>query len=466
MNEQRHGASFRDPSGFIFVSDGQVHRQVNTRYSSEYEQLMGSGLYEALSTKRWLIPHEEVDAPGPTSPEAFRTLRPEPLDFVSYPYEWSFSQLQDAALLTLRIQRRALEFDMTLRDASAYNVQFQRGRPIFIDTLSFGHYTEGEPWVGYRQFCQHFLAPLALMSRRDIRLEQLLIPHLDGIPLDLAVSLLPWRSWLNLGLLMHLRLHARYQRRYESAGAVSDEAPTPAPSAPRVSRAAHLNLIRALENTVSRLTWKPEGTEWADYYEGDSYDEASLEAKKTLVAHSLAALAPERVWDLGANTGVYSRLAVAAGAQVCSFDIDPACVERNYRAVRKEKERSLLPLRLDLTNPSPAIGWAHRERASLAQRSNADTVLALALIHHLAISNNVPLPDIARFLAELAPSLVIEFVPKEDAKVQTLLASREDIFPDYTQPGFEAAFAGVWQVEEASAIPGSSRTLYRMRRRG
>jgi hypothetical protein len=460
MDEQRHSASFRDPSGFIFEHEGVLYRQVEERYRSEYEHLMGSGLYEALSGKRWLIPHAEVAPPGGGA-GGFRTLLPEPLDFVSYPYEWSFSQLRDAALLTLRIQRRALEFNMTLRDASAYNVQFQAGRPIFIDTLSFGHYQEGEPWVGYRQFCQHFLAPLALMSRRDIRLQQLLRSHLDGVPLDLAASLLPGRTWFNLGLLMHLRIHARYQQRYESTGS-NTEAP---PRAARVSRTALLNLVRGLENTISRLRWTPEGTEWADYYDGDSYEEPALAQKKQCVSRFLAAITPETVWDLGANTGVFSRIAAEAGARVCSFDIDPACVERNYRAVREERNRSLLPLLLDLTNPSPAIGWANRERGALADRANADAVLALALIHHLAISNNVPLAHVATFLGELGEHLIIEFVPKEDPKVRTLLATREDIFPDYTREGFERAFTERWHIVETLDIEGSTRTLYRMQRR-
>ena len=182
------------------------------------------------------------------------------------------------------------------------------------------------------------------------------------------------------------------------------------------------------------------------------------------MARFLETLAPKRVWDRGANTGVYSRIALAAGAKVCSFDVDPACVERNYRAAREERNGSLLPLRLDLENPSPAIGWANRERASIGERSDGDTILALALIHNIAISNTVPLQTIAGFLAELGRNLIIEFVPKEDAKVRTLLATREDIFPQYTRAGFENAFSGIWTIDETIDIEGSDRTLYRMHR--
>jgi ribosomal protein L11 methylase PrmA len=422
---------------------------------------MGSGLYEKLVKRRQLLPHEELEDPTVSAPDHYRTLLPEQLEFVSYPYEWSFSQLKDAALLTLRIQREALACDMTLRDASAYNVQFQRGRPIFIDTLSFGHYEEGEPWVGYRQFCQHFLAPLALMSRRDVRLLELLRSNIDGIPLDLAASLLPVRTWLNLGLWMHIRVHAKYQRRYQGEGAEAQNAPSPR----KLSKAALTNLIRALEGTVQKLDWHPAGTEWAEYYCGDSYESGSLDFKKSLVAKFLSAISPEKVWDLGANTGVYSRIASEQGAHVVSFDVDPACVERNYREVREKKEERVLPLLLDLVNPSPGIGWANRERAAISERKGADAILALALIHHIAISNNVPLRHISDFLATLTANLVIEFVPKSDAKVRVLLATREDVFPDYTREGFETAFAERWQIGEAVEIEGSERILYRLRRR-
>ena len=459
MSDEALGASFRDPCGFMFLRDGVFHRQVNTVGAADYDLLMSSGLYERLATRGLLISHEEVAAPVAEPHTHYKTLRPTQLDFVSHPYEWCFSQLKDAALATLEIQREALGVGLTLKDASAYNIQFERGRPVMIDTLSFAKHEDGSPWVGYRQFCQHFLATLALMSRRDVRLLALLRSHLDGVPLDLATSLLPASCWLRLGLLANIRLHARSQRRHEGAGASAPAA------VPRVSTTALVNLVRGLEQTVRGLDWSPEGSEWVDYTEGDSYERDSLEFKQALVRRFVTELAPERVWDLGANTGVYSRIASEAGASVVSFDIDPACVERNYREVRKQKEERILPLLLDLANPSPAIGWANEERASLEGRKGPDLLLALALIHHIAISNNVPLARISQFLARLAPALLIEFVPKSDAKVKTLLATRADIFPDYTREGFESAFAGEWETLESEPIQGSDRILYRMRRR-
>jgi hypothetical protein len=465
MSDRAIGASFRDPSGFIYERDGQIYREVNRSYAADYDQLMSSGLYEVLTSKHLLVSHEEVEPVGAADADHYKTLRPEQVPFISYPYEWCFSELRDAALLTLRLQKLALAHDMTLKDASAYNIQFLNGRPVMIDTLSFARYEEGMAWVGYRQFCQHFLAPLVLMSRRDVRLLDLLRLHLDGVPLDLAVSMLPMKTWLSRGLFMHLRVHARYQRNYEGKGDPAAESSKGSGSNAQVlSRAALGNLVEDLRGVVRNLDWKPAGTEWAEYYCGDSYEEDSLAHKQELVRANLERLQPGVVWDLGANTGVYSRIAAEVGAQVLSFDVDPACVERNYRNVRKEKLQTLLPLRLDLVNPSPSQGWAHEERSSLAARANADCVLALALIHHIAISNNVPLDKIAQYFARLAKNLVIEFVPKSDAKVKTLLATREDVFPRYTREGFEAAFGVYYKTLEAVPIRGSERVLYLLER--
>jgi ribosomal protein L11 methylase PrmA len=463
------GASFRDPSGFVFRHDGRFLRQVNLSYADDYEALTGSGLYEKLVEGRLLVRHHEIDGPvSDAAPELhYRTLEPERIGFVSYPYEWCFSQLKDAARLTLRIARAALADGMVLKDASAYNVQFVAGRPVFIDTLSFERYRDGEPWQAYRQFCQHFLAPLALMSYRDVRLSQLLRVHLDGIPLDLATQLLPTRAWLRGGLLMHLRLHASFQVRHAGSGEQA---------ARSLSRQAFDNLLGSLERAIDKLAWEPIGTEWADYTEGDSYEAAALSHKQQLVARHLASLEPKSVWDLGANTGVYSRIATEAGAEVVSFDVDPACVERNYLTVRNDltvrsvrndrgSERCVLPLLLDVANPSPGIGWANREREPIAPRGRPDAILALALEHHIAISNNVPFERIADWLADLGGALIVEFVPKSDPKVQTLLATRRDVFPNYDRGHFEAAFETRYVIEARDEIEGSARTLYRMQPR-
>jgi hypothetical protein len=448
-------ASFRDPSGFLFQQDGVIYRQVNLVYKDDYDLLMSSGLYQALVDDNLLIPHEEVSIEPPVPELVYKIIKPEPIPFISYPYEWCFSQLRDAALTTLKIQRKALEFGMILRDSSAYNIQFKNGRPVFIDTLSFGKYHEGQPWVAYRQFCQHFLAPLALMSYKDIRLSQLLQVYIDGLPLDLTSCLLPWRTHLRFSLLSHIHLHARSQKRFADKPINVRQY--------RLSRYAFLGILNNLESTVKKLKWQPKGTEWADYYQDINYSPQAFEHKKTIVAGFLDKVRPTTVWDLGANVGIFSHLASDRGIPTISFDVDPAAVEKNYLDCLARDDTSILPLVIDLTNPSPGIGWENKERMSLKERGPADAVLALALVHHLAISNNVPLSRIARFFSDICHWLIIEFVPKSDSQVQRLLATREDIFPNYTRQAFEQEFSRYFTIDDSADIPESQRTLYLMR---
>jgi ribosomal protein L11 methylase PrmA len=452
---QALASSFRDPSGFVFSRAGVLYRQVNRVFQDEFEAVTSSGLYDDLARQRLLIPHQTVGLELAATAEAAVVLQPEPVEFISYPYEWSFGQLRDAALLTLDIQERALVRGMTLRDASAYNVQFHAGRPVFIDTLSFEPRKEGAPWQAYRQFCEHFLVPLALMSRVDIQLGSLLRTGLDGIPLELGQRLLGGRSWRSLGLLFHVRLHAMAQRRYRDR--------PPGPSAQRaVSAQTVLGLVRSLRSVVEGLTWNPGGTEWSDYTSDNNYTDEAARSKRELVTGMLRDRGARTVWDLGANTGEYSRAVRALGPRVVAFDLDPAAVERNYRRVRAEGEAGILPLRMDLTNPSPALGWAHRERMSLEERGPADALLALALVHHLAIGHNLPLERVAGFFARLGRTLVIEFVPKSDSQVQRMLRSRADIFPCYTREGFEAAFGSSFRIDAVQPVAGSERLLYLM----
>lgn len=428
-------------------------------YSRHYDLLLSSGLYEELVAAKALIPHREVDA-APYGSAAHRIIQPDVVPFISYPYEWSHSQLKDAALLTLEVQQRALDRGMVLKDASAFNVQFMHGRPVLIDTLSFQCYVPGTPWIAYRQFCQHFLVPLVLMSYVDVRLSRLLQTHLDGIPLDLGARLLPARTLLKPGPLLHIHLHARSLARHANDPLNAREV------APRMSIRALRGLIDSLQSMIRGLRWNPEGTEWADYDSTHAYTAEAEDAKAALLGDYLAAIRPrpETVWDLGANTGTFSRIAAQTGARVISFDIDPAAVERNYLDAKQKARTDILPLVLDLTNPSPAVGWANSERSSWTERSRPDVVMALALLHHLAIGNNVPLGMIADLLGHLAPYLIVEFVPKHDPQVRRLLGSREDIFADYSQAGFEAAFGRVYRTVRSDSIPSSDRRLYLMER--
>jgi ribosomal protein L11 methylase PrmA len=450
-------ASFRDPSGFIFTHEGVLYRQVQNSYSQHFDFLIQSGLYENLVSARFLLSHEEVPLSIAQTNSAYKILKPEFVPFISYPYEWSFSQLKDAAIVTLEVQKLALKKGMVLKDSSSFNIQFVRGKPILIDTLSFERYEEGTPWIAYRQFCQHFLAPLALMSKKDVRLSQIFKIYIDGIPLDLASELLPFGTRLIPSLVTHIHFHAKSQKRYADKPIDKKNY--------RISLFQLRALIDSLESAIHSFEWKPEGTEWGSYYESTNYSQAANDQKKSIVESYLKATGARTLWDLGANTGVFSRIASDSGIETISFDVDPAAVEKNYREVKTRKETNLLPLLNDLTNPSPGIGFENKERMSLEERGPAEAAFALALIHHLAISNNLPLQRIAEYFSRLSKWLIIEFVPKNDSQVQRLLATREDIFPDYVQSVFEKEFSEYFDIRQSSKIIDSERTLYLMQKK-
>jgi hypothetical protein len=462
---QREPGSYRDPSGFVFRRDGVLYRQINSSFADEWAAFDSSGLHAALVSDGLLV----ADQPGALAiapePGAIAVIQPDEVGFLSHPFEWSFSQLKDAALLTLRAQSVAGERGMTLRDASAYNVQFRNGQPVLIDTLSFERAPADQPWKPYRQFCENFLAPLALMAHRDGRLGQLLRTWIDGVPLDLASELLPPSTrFLSPGLAAHVHLHARAQRQH--AGESSPDGAA-APREVKMSEGRRLALLDHLRRTIEGLKLPAQGTVWANYADQTSYSEAGTASKEAIVRRQLEAVAAEggkRAWDIGANTGRYSGIAADAGFWVLAVDIDWAAVERHYLALRAAGERRIMPLLADIAEPSPGIGWANAERASLIDRANADVVIALALVHHLAIGRNVALPMISRLMARLSPHLIIEWVPKSDRMVERLLAAREDVFADYTPEGFRAAFRADFEIMEETPIEDSGRVLFRMRR--
>ena len=392
------------------------------------------------------------------TPDAYKVIRPELVPFISYPFEWCFSQLKDAALLTLDIQRTALEHGMSLKDASAYNVQFVHGRPVLIDTLSFEKYPAGRPWVAYRQFCQHFLAPLALMAHRDVRLNQLSRLFLDGVPLDLASSLLPARTRWRFSLLSHIHLHARSQKRYADKPVAGKTRP--------MSRFALLALLNSLETAVKKLSWRPRGSEWAEYYDHTNYSDQARDLKKNLVADFLQQLNPGHVCDIGANTGVFSRLAAERGIPTVALDIDAAAVEKNYLQVppRRRKVHAAAGRRHHQSQPGHRLG-KQRAPAAPAARSRSTWSWPWRWCITWPSPTTCRWPRSPIFSAASAATLVIEFIPKSDSQVRRLLATREDIFPGYSVAGFEKEFLAHFTIERREAIAGTERILYLMRSR-
>lgn len=458
MQKQPLPSSYRDPAGFVFTEEHVVYRQINKIAQSDYELFMQSGLYEKLVAERLIVSHTERKSMQASNTDLsnYKIIRPENIPFISYPYEWSFAQLRDAALLTLKIQKLALEHGMILKDASAYNVQFIGKTPLFIDTLSFAKYEDGQAWEGYRQFCEHFITPLIIAHYATDQSLRMLQTYMDGVPLGFAVRILPPRAKLKKGIYAHVYLHERSQRRHQGSGTKSASAPTR-----KVSRFALNGLMASLEACVRALTPPKNQTEWGEYYQFTNYNDRAFKNKAAIVDEYLGRIKqkPKMVWDIGANNGEFSELAAKRGAYTVAWDIDSKAVAKNYN--NKDTQSALmLPLVQDIAMPSPSIGWELKERFSFIDRGPADVVLALAVVHHLAIGRNVPLPKIAEMFAGISQHLIIEFIPKEDSKVQHLLASRKDIFPQYSQNDFETAMEMHFTCKAKKQIKQSKRWMY------
>ncbi len=446
MAAERLSGSFRDPSGYVFSEGNRLFRRITEAGKTDFSRFTGSGLAEKLVREGKLVPFE------PSAGDE-TLLELEKLPFITYPYEWSFSQLRDAALLTLDLAREALRHDMVLKDASAFNVAFREGRPVFMDHTSFAAYRENEPWCAYRQFVMHFLAPLLLMRKCDLRCLGLFREDLGGIPLELASRLLPWYTRLSPGILLHIHLHAAFDKR-------CSEVPGEARQA-TLSRKQFENMLDSMIDFTGGLHFPRQKTAWAQYTGTTSYEENSFLFKQQCVDAFCRDSAPEVCLDLGANSGVFSEIAARYARHVVAADIDPCAVEHLYR-LNRERVPGLVPVLQDLNNPSPALGVFNTERDSFFARFRGDLVLGLALIHHLRITGNWSLEQIAELFARLAPKALVEFVPREDPQVKQLLRGREEYCPDWTLGEVCRAFAQKYGTCERIPIPGSCRTLLRL----
>lgn len=458
---RHHPASFRDPSGFVYAARGNYYRQVNRSYAEDYDLLMSSGLYQKLTDKQLLIPHTEVgDEPEPF-PDLYRTLLPRQLSFISYPYEWSFDQLKDAALLTLRILKIAVSYGMILKDATPYNVQFQGSSPVFIDTLSFEKYDPDKPWIAYRQFCECFLYPLLLEHYAHIDAQRLLSVYLDGIPAKTVATLLPARCRFKLGIWLHVYLQLAVSNR---ANTRSNRKET---TATHFSKEKMLRLIGHLRSIIKDLHINA-GTKstWNNYYAETILSQNYLKEKEKVFRSFLDDIQPGSLLDIGCNDGYFSLIGAEKSSRVMAADFDSQCINRLYLSLKETPDKNVTPLIIDLSNPSPAIGFRNAERQSFAERSAADTVIALALIHHLVLSKNIPLPDVARQLSELTKNqLIIEFVPLEDEKSKQLIAQKTVYHLPYDVQAFEHHFSPWFEIEKRQIIPGTERVLYRLKKR-
>ncbi|HRP55690.1 hypothetical protein [Agriterribacter sp.] len=456
MNKVRnHPASYRDPSGFVFLYEGKYYRQVNQCYKDDYQALKQSGLYNQLVKEKKLIPHIELDKNFSQSDEWYCTLLPEQITFLSWPYEWCFSQLKDAALLTLYILKEAIQHGMILKDATPFNIQFKNGRPVFIDTLSFEKYDDTQPWVAYRQFTESFIVPLLLCVYRSPEMLKLLQAYPDGIPLKLASKWLPLRSRFNLNVFLHIFLQNK----------VSEKSNRNSAAQPAFSRKKLLSIANNLLSFVSGMQLKPIRTIWNNYYDETVLNEKYVNDKRSVVEGWLKEIPVKTILDAGTNTGLFAKAAATHAETVIAIDSDADCINSLYVHCKQTGNTCILPLLIDICQPTPSTGWHNEERSAFISRCRVDMVLALAIIHHLVIGKNVPLQQVAETLSTLTDYLVIEFVPKEDVKVKQMLLQRKDIFPHYTVKAFEDIFSSSFEILQKIKVGETERSLFLMKKK-
>ena len=454
----RHASSFRDPSGYIMLKDTIIYRVVNPIYFSQYQSLKSSGFYNKLISNKLLIGHEETAAD-----ENRIIIKPENIPFFSYPYEWSFSQYKHAALHTLKLQKYCLQNGYTLKDATAFNITFYKGAPVFVDSLSFEFYEEGQPWRAYKQFVMHFLAPLVLTKYYGSDMLKLLLQHIDGVPLQAAAKLLPFSARFNPVLYTNIFLAAKYDSKYSSTEGGAEKKVT-------ISKQSQVKILDSLYNYIKDLELK-ETTEWKDYYNVTNYDESSFKYKKELVRRWYQSINASKLLDAGGNDGTFSRILTDVASEILVTDIDPNAVDYNYMQVLKNSEANILPLVSDLLNPSPGIGLNNQERSPLLERiknSNFDVTMALALIHHISLTGNVPFDMSAQLFSSLTPYLIIEFPNREDSWVSFLLKSKREFaghFDYYNRENFELAYMSYYEIVDKQQIPDTHRTMYLLKRK-
>ncbi len=460
--------SFRDREGRVFFHQGEVYRALSKNALEEWRAFSQSRLFERASKRGKIVGTEEVELPAGVlervgaegaSGQWSGALRHDRIPFLSYPYEWTFHMLRDAALLQLDLLAGALAEDMVLKDSTAYNVQFQGARPVFIDIASFERLQPGEPWVGYLQFCQLFLYPLLMSAHRGLPFQPWLRGSIDGIRPAEANDLFSFRDRFRSGVFTHVYLQAKFLEKNAKAAetkSVKDDLKKAG-----FKKELILANVRGLKKTLGKLSWDQGISEWGDYAGDNSYDRENRRIKEEFVHQAASQKSWDLAWDLGANTGHFSRIVAEHADQVVAFDGDLLAVDRLYRELKKDGQpKNILPLYSNLADTSPALGWRNRERQALGERPTPGFTLCLALIHHMVISANIPLPEFLDWLGSLDTHLVIEFVTKDDAMVRKLLRNKEDIYHDYEVDVFEAHLARHFETLDQRSYHGDTRRLY------
>lgn len=460
--------SFRDPESRIFYADGDVYRALSQDGLDDFKALQETKLFERFGESGGLVRTELLEETSAVPRELLAkdcagVLRHERIPFVSYPYEWTFSMLKDAALLQLDLTLAALDEGMILKDSTPYNVQFKGAEPVFVDVGSFERLREGEPWVGYRQFCMLYLYPLMLQAVKGVPFHPWLRGCIDGITPAQMRGVCSARDRFRRGFWLNVFLHAKLEARHGDRGKeVKDE----------VRRAGFkkeliVANVRRMRKLVASLDWSPPEGVWVAYGERNSYTDDDAKRKDEFVREVATSQRWGLAWDIGANNGRYSRIAAEGSDHVLAVDADQGPMELLYRTLRDEGDEQILTLTMNLADPSPSLGWRGLERKDLAARGKPDLVLALALVHHVTIAANVPVAEFVDWLASLGTSLVIEFPTREDPMVKKLLGpKREGLHPDYERVSFERVLAGAFDVERRERLSSGTRLLYFARPKG
>jgi precorrin-6B methylase 2 len=446
--------SFRDWDSRVFYDDGRVLRALSDDGLADWQALAGSRLFREAVAEGKLVETSVAERPIDGAAGVLEHAR---IPFVSYPYEWTFAMLREAALLQLELLRRALDENLILKDASSYNVQWRGTKPVFIDVGSFERLREGEPWAAYRQFCMLYLNPLLLQAYKGVDFRPWLRGSLGGITPVEARNVLGGRDVFRRGVLTNVALHARLERKHHES---SKDVKTELKRAGFKKELIVAN-VRRLEKLVRGLEWKPGASEWSGYEATTSYDEADAQRKEEFVREVVQTRRWSLVWDIGCNEGRHSRIAAENADHVVALDGDAAVVDRLYRALAAEGSERILPLAVDVTDPSPALGWQGLERRTLDDRGRPELTLCLAVLHHVVISGNVPVPEFLSWLAELGTALVIEFPTRDDPRVAALLQrKKQGAHPDYDREPFERALAERFEILRTEQLSSGTRILY------
>lgn len=451
--------SFRDRDGRVYHFGGRVFRGLSGPALETFRNLQTRPFYQKLAAAGKLVGSREVAAADNPLPDAVKRqwagfLEHDRIGVISYPYEWTFGMLKAAACLQLELVERAVNNGYTLKDATPYNVQFVDRRAVFIDLASFEPLGEGEPWAGYRQFCEMYLFPLFLQAYKGCNFQPFLRAAINGVDVQTAAALFGLRDRFRKGVLTHVWLQAKLDRRY---GGSSENVRSSLKSA-GFNRELILANVRKLSKLVQGLGWDAAGSEWGDYSEFHNYSDTDHALKEAFVRDAVVAERPTTVWDIGCNTGQFSRVAATACPQVVSMDIDHVAVERLF--LDADAPDNILPLVQNIADPSPSWGWRNRERSELVHRCRPDMVLCLALIHHVVITANIPLAEFIDYLAGLTDRLVIEYVSRRDEKVRTLLRNKDDKYSDYSRASLEQHLSRHFDIERSADVNDGDRTLY------